>query len=76
MEFKPPMPDVGDAYPLAQALEDGIRAVLEWVPPPPCGSEKRPHLTAPTPDGKPARCATCGDIVIVLADGRCVLYRP
>jgi hypothetical protein len=43
-------------------LLDGSRRLLDWKPPPPCGTKARPHLVAPGKPGDVRRCVTCCEV--------------
>lgn len=58
-----------------EAIEAGIKAILDWKPPVPCGSDdKHPHITQPVTlpadRGKPVQCVNCGTWVAYTSENR------
>lgn len=54
-----------------EALEEGMRAIEQWKPPVPCGSdEKHPHITAPVGVGERAQCVNCGEWLVYTSEKR------
>lgn len=60
---------------LREDLEHAIELMLARRPPPPCGSECRPHMHRPAGPGALVRCVSCAELLVLGPAGRARVAR-